>query len=33
MNQSILLIYLALHHLNDQARDKNSQNGYTRPTD
>jgi hypothetical protein len=33
MNQTILLIYLALHHPNDQASDKKLQNGYTRSID
>jgi hypothetical protein len=33
MNQPILLIYLALHHRNGQASDKNFENGYTRPID
>jgi hypothetical protein len=33
MNQPILLIYLALHHLNGQASDKNLKNGYTRSID
>jgi hemerythrin len=33
MNQTILLIYRALHHCNDQAKDKILQNGYTRSID
>jgi hypothetical protein len=33
MNQSILLIYGALHHPNGQTKDKNLQNGYTRSID